>query len=164
MFKQFAYQGNYSYLSFLDRIVTEYNNTKHRTTKLKPSEINESNEKSVFDRVFNYRKIAKAPKFMVGDAVRISKVVRVFQKSYHANWSAEIYTIHQIKNTAPITYILKDYDNEIIKGAFYEQELQPVKYSDGYLIEKILKRGPKQSLVKWWNISEPTYEPNDMLY
>ena len=51
-------------------------------------------------------------------------------------------------------YKLKDYDGEVLKGTFYDKELQKVvKRDDVYEIEKILrKRGNGknvQYLVKW---------------
>ena len=38
----------------------------------------------------------------------------------------EIFTIDKVLNTKPITYLLKDNNNEEIKGWFYRQELQIV--------------------------------------
>jgi hypothetical protein len=37
-----------------------------------------------------------------------------------------------------ITYLLKDVQGEDILGGFYEEELQKVKHSDIYLVEKVL--------------------------
>jgi hypothetical protein len=53
-----------------------------------------------------------------------------------------------------VTYALKDYDGEDIKGKFYEFEIQKVtKEDDVYDVEKILKtrkrKGKIQHLVKW---------------
>jgi len=45
-----------------------------------------------------------------------------------------------VKSTIPVTYRLKDYQDQPIEGGFYEQELTSVKYHDVYLIEKVLKR------------------------
>ena len=38
----------------------------------------------------------------------------------------EIFTIDQVQHAKPITYLLKDKNNEEIIGCFYRQELQKV--------------------------------------
>ena len=40
-------------------------------------------------------------------------------------------------------------NNEIIKGTFYEYEINKTKYPDVYLIEKILKKKDGKMYVKW---------------
>ena len=62
----------------LDDIVDKYNNTVHRTVKIKPIEVTD-----------NYNKILnkKNPKFKVGDHVTISKYKNVFTEGYTSNWS-----------------------------------------------------------------------------
>ena len=40
----------------------------------------------------------------------------------------EIFTIDKVQDTKPITYLLKDTNNEEIKGCFYSQELQKVNF------------------------------------
>ena len=51
--------------------------------------------------------------------------------------------------TNPVTYKLKDYRDQPIAGGFYEKELLKAKYSDVYLVEKVLKKRGKQIYVKW---------------
>jgi hypothetical protein len=78
----------------------------------------------------------------------------VFRKGYLPNWSQEIFEICEKYPAYPVTYGLKDFAGEPIKGKFYEQEIQKVvKTDDIYEIEKVLKtrkRGGKiQYLIKW---------------
>ena len=59
-----------------------------------------------------------------------------------------------VKNTVPVTYSLKDHDDDTIKGSFYESELQICDKSDGiYPIERVIRtrryRGRTQYLVKY---------------
>ena len=89
----------------LDDIVNEYNNTKYRTTKMKP--INVKNNTYIdFGKEVN----DNDPKFKVGDHVRISKFKNIFAKGYTPNWSEEVFVIKRIKNTVPWTYFI-DYLN-----------------------------------------------------
>ena len=49
-----------------------------------------------------------------------------------------------------ITYKIKDLNDEIIKGIFYERELQKTKnISQVYIIEKIIRRNKNKYFVKW---------------
>ena len=82
----------------------------------------------------------KKPKFKIGDEVRICKFKHTFEKGYTHNWTTEIFTISQVRNSEPTTYFLKDYQNNPISGSFYEQELSKVKNPTIYLVEKVLKK------------------------
>ncbi len=55
--------------------------------------------------------------------MRISRIKGTFEKGYENNWSYEVFTVTDILPTHPITYKIKDYFDEPIKGSFYEQEL-----------------------------------------
>lgn len=149
IYKRFHIRGEYKWFDILDDIVHEYNNTKHRTIKMKPSEVTKKNEAQLLNTVYKYTHIMTDKKFKLGDHVRISKYKKVFDKGYLPNWTTEIFTIYKINETNPVTYLLKDYNNVEIAGAFYEPELQKVRHPDVYLVEKILKSSGNKVYVKW---------------
>jgi hypothetical protein len=97
----------------------------------------------------NKRVINTKPKYKVGDVVRISKYKHIFSKGYNPSWTGELFTIDQVQDTKPVTYILKDENGETIKGGFYEQEIQKTKHTDVYLVEKVIKRKGDKLFVKW---------------
>ena len=101
------------YIDKLDDIVNEYNNTYHRTIKMKPTDVKDNSciniDKEVNDN---------DSKFKVGDHVRI------FAKGYTPNWYEEIFVIKAVKNTVPWTYVINDLNGEQIIGTFSENELQ----------------------------------------
>ena len=103
----------------LDDIVDEYNNTSHRTMKMKPVDFKDDTNIDFKKEVNN-----KDPKFKVGDHVRISKYKNIFAKGYTPNWSEEVFVIKKVKNTVPWTYVINDLNGEEIIGTFYEKELQ----------------------------------------
>ena len=84
------------YIDRLDDIVNEYNNTYHRTIKMKPIDVKDSAYINIDKEVNN-----NDPKFKVGDHVRISKYKNIFAKSYTPNWSEEVFAIKKNKNTVP---------------------------------------------------------------
>ena len=91
------------YFDVLDDIVDKYNNTVHRTIKIKPTEV-------IDDYYVEYNEDTsniKNPKFKVGDHVRIFKYKNIFAKGYIPNWS-EVFLINKIKNTFPWTYAISD--------------------------------------------------------
>ena len=54
-----------------------------------------------------------------------------------------------------ITYKIKNLNDEIIKGIFYERKLQKTKnISEVYVIEKIIRRNKNKYLVKWRGYSD----------
>ena len=103
----------------LDDIVDEYNNTYHRTIRIKPIDV-EDNTCIDFEKEVNDRD----PKFKVGDHVRISKYKNIFAKGYTPNWSEEVFVISKIENRVPWAYVINDLNGEEITGTFYEKELQ----------------------------------------
>ena len=114
-----AVQGNTQYLDILPEILKQYNNTKHSTIKMTPTEASKKKNEGIvyFNLYGNTEPRMKSLKFKVGDKVRISKYKRkVFDKGHTPNWTEEVYT-------NPITYKLKDLNNEEIKESFYEPEL-----------------------------------------
>lgn len=153
MWKQFSYRGSHKWIDILPTLVSEYNNTKHRTINMKPNEVDGGRiERYLLNTVYGKNRlnaIRKEPKFKIGAHVRISKYKHVFAKGFTPNWTTEIFKIRRIQDTNPFTYLLVDVDNRHISGSFYTEELQLVKDPKLFLIEKILKSRGDEILVKW---------------
>lgn len=122
----FEINKNLRWIDILQKIVKDYNNSKHRTIGMKPIEVNKENEKILLETVYKYipPDIIKKSKFKIGDRVRINNKKETFSNKYKNNWSREIFVISEINNTDPITYNIKDLNNEDIIGKFYELELK----------------------------------------
>ena len=65
------------------------------------------------------------------------------------DWTEGLFVIDEIKYTNPITYKIKDLNNEEIKGSFYEPELFKAQ-QEVFRIDKVIRRDykKKQALVK----------------
>ena len=129
------------YFDVLDDIVNKYNNTVHRTIKMKPIDVTSDSYAE-----YNEDSNEKDPKFKVGDHVRISKYKNIFAKGYTQNWS-EVFIISKIKNTVPWTYVISDLYGKKIYGTFYEKKLQKTSQQK-FRIEKVIKKSDKL-YVKW---------------
>ena len=76
------------YFNVLDDIVDEYNNTYHKTIKMKPIDVQDNSFAE-----YNEESNEKDPKFKVGNHVRISRFKNVFAKEYTPNWNEEIFVV-----------------------------------------------------------------------
>ena len=81
------------YFDVLDDIIDKYNNTYHKTIKMKLTDV-KSDSYAKCDVDSN----DKDPKFKIIDRVRISNI---FAKVYTPNWSEEVFVISKIKNKVP---------------------------------------------------------------
>ena len=108
--------GKNVYYDVLDDLVNEYNNTKHYTIKMKPTDVKNDNK-----RVYIDEHNEKDSRFKVGDRVRISKFKNIFAKECTPDWSKEIFIVDKINDTVPYTYNIKDLNGEEIIGSFYDK-------------------------------------------
>ena len=118
LYKHMTASGKNVYYDVLDNVVSEYNNTKHSTIKMKPIDVKDNK------RVYIDEHNEKDSRFKVGDRVRISKFKNIFAKGYTPNCSKEIFIVEKINDTVPYTYNIKDLNGEEIIGSFYDKELQ----------------------------------------
>lgn len=155
MWKKFSFNGSYKWLDILPKLVDEYNNTWHRTIKMKPIQVNAKNERKLQKTVYsNEIHMRRKPKFQVGDQVRISKYKNIFDKGYTPNWTTEIFKIKKVKYTDPYTYYLEDSEEKPIVGAFYSHELLKTANPDIFLVEKTIRKKGKKILVKWLGLDK----------
>ena len=152
MMKEFIRNNNTVWYIILPKLIKTYNNRYHSTIKMKPFELNKSNEKYIKQISYTYNKANKIPKYKINDLARISLKRRdVFDKpTGNIKWSEELFKIYDINISDVIMYKLKDMNDEIIKGSFYEKELKKTKNTSGEcIIEKIIKTKNNKIYVKW---------------
>ena len=132
-------EGKGNWLNHINNALDKYNNRVHGTTKMTPFEMsfntlirtaspnNENNAAKLVATPSSHklRAIATAasPKFQVGDYVRVPDKRNIYSKGYTTNWNRELFKIHSINKTNPVTYTLNDENGEIIQGKYCEQEL-----------------------------------------
>lgn len=130
MFKQFTIQGHQKWLKLLPEVLNKYNNKIHSSILETPTNASKNPELiedlNRFNNLSNEYHLKKKhkPKFKVGQRVRIFKWKSKFEKGYTGYWTNEIFEITKILNTTPITYKIKDLNDEEILGTFYQNELQ----------------------------------------
>ena len=126
MWKYFSANSTNVYIDVLQDLVREYNNTRHSSIKMTPTNTSKKeNELRVWRNLYPDRLEIKdtKPEFSIGDKVRISEKKKTFEKGYTTRWTEEIFTIIEVKRISPVTYRIADLDGEEITGTFYEPEL-----------------------------------------
>lgn len=155
MWRYLTHHNTYRYIDVVDDLVDSYNHSVHSTIKMRPVDVTDENILQVWKNTYNKEPRYVKPKYEVGDLVRITKERKHFQKGYESKWSEEIFQIHRvIKHPYPV-YELKDFNNKIVDGYFYQEEVQRVFVGKDteFKIDKILESkgtgNSKKVLVKW---------------
>lgn len=133
IYKSFSLYGNYNWIDKLQDIIKNYNDTKHRTIKMKPKDVKKDSEQHLLDTVYSNMNMMGEHKYNIGDIVRISKYKHVFEKGYLPNWTTELFEIVKVCVTNPVVYLLKDMQGQPIQGCFYEDELQKTSQPNVYI-------------------------------
>lgn len=154
MFKFFTANNTYRYIDVLQSIVDGYNDTYHRSIKMKPNKVRKIHQPLIRERLYGNTRAVKKYKYELDDRVRISKNRQVFDKGYLPFWTEEIFTIRRREyRLNEVVYYLSDFNGENVQGGFYEKEIQKVQELDEYRIETVLRtkksKGKTLYLVKW---------------
>ena len=111
----------YKYIHILPQFIATMNSRNNRSIDMKPNRVRNSDFMSIFYNkpLRDYKK----SKFGIGDRVRLSKYDLPFRKGYKPQLTQEIFEIIAIVTMKPPTYTIKDEQEEVIRGKFYEKEL-----------------------------------------
>ena len=157
IWRYFTAKNTFQWVDELDNFVHAYNNSVHRSIKMKPIDVTPENAMSVWLRQYGDLKVNAKENvvFDIGDRVKISKVKSVFEKGYLPSWTEEEFFVDEVNTKyQPVTYKLVDYHGNRIEGSFYREEIQKVQRDEEvFLVEKIVNRRRRGSknwyLVKW---------------
>ena len=119
------------YIDKLQKLINEYNNKHNTSIKMTPVEASKDETsaivfKNLTSKIHNTKNVK--PKFKVGQRVRVYKWKNKFEKGSTENWTKEIFIITNVNKTDPITYKIKDLNDEPILGSFYTQELSATNF------------------------------------
>lgn len=132
------------YIDELDDIVDKYNNTYHSSIKETPYNIYIKGE---LPKNKIYLK-DEEPEFDIGDYVRKVNVKKMFEKSYTARWSEELYKVVNIDDfQLPIMYEIEDMKGLKVKGKFYKNQLSKSEFREKVDSSKV-KDMVKESTVR----------------
>jgi transposase InsO family protein len=178
IYKFLTAKGTKRYINVLPELVNGYNNSYHRTIKMKPSEVGPENKDKVFETIYgapslhaylqkgasNDGKRSRAQQLKVGDKLRVVKHTPHFRRGYHPLWLEEVFVISQKlpRPTKPV-YHVRDLTGQEIEGHLYPEEVQPVNLGpkSATRVESIVERrvapgNQQQVRVKWVGINGET--------
>ena len=167
IYKYLYHNHSFRYIDVLNQLVENYNNRPHRSLgKLSPSEVNETNQVSLWNKLYidsllpkggdKQKKTETKFNFEKGDLVRISFAKSPFERSYGEKFTQEAFTIKDryLLSGVPV-YKLADLQDILVEGVFFNSDLtRVIKTDDLWRVERILKYrgrpGRKQEvLVRW---------------
>lgn len=130
--KHFTASKTKRYIDVLPKITKAYNNSVHKTIKMRPRDVNEKNVLKVYNntRAAHHQKneintnIYTQP-FAVGDSVRVVRRKPIFEPGYTNKWSKEVFSITKIIEKKPyFFYKIEDSTHRPVREKFYNYELQ----------------------------------------
>ena len=114
----------YKYIHKLPQFIATLNSRRNGSIDMRPNTVKNCDFMSIL-----YSKPLrefKKPTIKTGDRVRISKYDLPFRKGYKPQFTREVFEIVAIATRKPLTYTIKDEQDEIIQGKFYQKELNKV--------------------------------------
>ena len=110
--------GNADWISEIQSVIKQYNNTIHSSIKMTPNQASKkSNERKVYSNLQDKRKILN-PAYKLGQLVRTSDIKKVFSKGDSTNYSYKLYTITEvIHDTIPsyrLYYLPERYNENLL--------------------------------------------------
>ena len=125
--KYFWHKKTRKWIDVLDNFIKNYNQTYHRSIKMAPDDVNESNRRQVFKTLYPKLKDDTPPRLSIGDRVRILRQKNLFEKGYTRNWSEEIYIIVKTFSESGVDfYKISDQEGNVLPRNKYYWQLNLV--------------------------------------
>ena len=121
IFKYMHEHDRNTYIDEIDQFVSIISRRVNRMTKVAPASVSKKDVPYLVSLC--HTNDLQQPKFKVGDQVRIRRKIDTFHRGYKIQFTEELFTVTSIPTCNPPTCIVKDRNNEIIQGKFYEPEL-----------------------------------------
>ena len=113
--------NGYKYFDKLAQFLTTLNSRRKCSIDLIPKNVKNSDFLSIL--YSRHQREFRKPKFKVGDRSRIPMYDLPFSKGYWPQFTKEVFEIVALSSKIPPTYTIKDEQDEIIRGKFYQKEL-----------------------------------------
>lgn len=170
MVKTLFTNQTHRWIDILQDVNTAYNHAVHRSIGVSPFEALKTSDKvTLWQNQYSLREKKKTkfsqrkpsvPKnifnFKKNDVVRLVKLKKSFSRAYDEQNTHELFRIVDRKSQNGISqYQIKSWDNELIDGLFYDEELVKVQVNPEtkFKVEKIIRKqkrqGQKGYIVRW---------------
>lgn len=168
LYKYFTQYRTWRWIGVIDRIVEDINNSVNRSIGVTPNSVTMENSQQLLRKVYKQPDDdVRAPKYKVGDLVRIDHRKGVFTKSYLPSYTEEIFRIRKAREGNPPYYRIEDLHGEEVLGAFYNENFSKTSLAPNSRIAEVLRErtnratGVKEALVKWIGERQEKWIPVD---
>ena len=125
--KIFYRRKNNVWYDVIDKVVSNYNHTVHRSHGKRPIDVTDENRDEVYKKLYPKQSVPIVCKFKIGDKVRKIREKTLFEKGYTQNWSDEIFVISAVRSNDKVCwYKLKSLNQEEVPGIWYYYQLNLV--------------------------------------
>ena len=129
--KIFNRNKNNRWIDIIEKVAENYNNTPHRSIGMAPFQVNDSNRKRVYKRLYPKQSLTVVCKLKEGDKVRKIIEKKDFEKGYTENWSTDVFIVDSVRQSNAVCYYkIKTLDNRPVPGIFYYFQLNLVARND----------------------------------
>lgn len=124
--KVFTYKGGeQKWTIYLDKIVTNYNGSVHRSIGVAPDDVNSQNVHAIRRKLYPKKqpKTRKLSLLKAGDLIRVNRKKDSFEKNRWTN-TKEVFIVAKRINRSPNPiYKISQMDGEVVEGTFYRENL-----------------------------------------
>ena len=154
LYRYFTYSNEKSCnIKILQDVLSNYNNSYHRSIKTAPANVTAKNENDIFNKMYAFDETKIDKNLKIGDYVRIPVPKQLFDKGYTQKWSKDIFIINSVKlKSISVRYTIKTLEGDVINKLFYREQLQNLNFEEfPYDTYQYLKENDNQLLVKQLN-------------
>ena len=158
--KYFVITQTYRWIDYLPKFISNYNDRKHSTTKLRP--IDAATDPTLPVPTGYHTTPSEAEKERmalslppIGSFVRLNILKSSFRKEAAGTWTEEVFRVvrHRLNQPIPMA-VVEDLTGERIEGSFYPQEMQEIYFSPtnkrvAQVHSERKRRGKRQILVSF---------------
>lgn len=149
--RHFEASGSQKWIDYLPIFVSNYNNRKHSTTKLRPLDLANDPMLTV-PYIPTPTKVSPLPP--IGSFVRLNRLRGIFDKEASGSWTSEVFRVarHKVSSPIPMIYV-QDLIGEPILGALYPEEYLKISWNGDKKVDTVFKTrkraGKTEQLVNY---------------
>ena len=168
LWRYFHITNTQRYIEVLPKIVANYNNTVHTSTKMAPADVTVFNQSTAWNNLYGdlltqrtawskRRRPGELPApsmFRVGDLVRLSRAKHIFEKGHSHAWTKELFRIREVisplrgVSDSNYKYRVEDLHSEPVIGSFQDEELQLAR-DVPRRVQRIVRRTRDGKFMSW---------------
>lgn len=130
LYKYFTQRQTFRWIDVIERVVSAYNSTWHRSIGMAPNQVTQANVPQVLSKLFPTGTLPHEKvkfKFRRGAKVRLKRDRGIFGRGFDWTYTDEVFQIVRVEPGKKVAkYYLQDFRREPIQGVFYDWELVEV--------------------------------------